>query len=848
MGRISMTRALAAGLACLALASCADEPTSPPTPTPDPLPVSATRQLWFVELETPAVSKGGALGRVVAEHVVFLGDAARLGIHVEKERRFANLWNGMSVWVKSADVPRLFGVAGVKQVFPVLELQPPAPAADPQPDLANSIDMIGADVAQSTLGFTGEGVRVAIIDTGVDWHHPDLGGCFGTDCRVGFGLDLVGDNFNAGVPGSLAIPDADPDDCNGHGTHVAGIVGAAGERTGVAPAVTFGAYRVFGCTGSTRADIMIAAMEAAYADGMRVINMSIGSSFTWPEYPTATAVTNLVEAGVVVAASIGNSGAAGLYAAGAPGVGTDTIGVASIENTFVTQPALRIDPHTTLGNGGMVGYSPATGAAATPTTGTFPLVRTGTPATTNDACDPLPADSLTGSIALVRRGACTFHVKTANVQAAGAIGAVLYNNVPGALSPTVTGAVPITIPVVAISGGDGIAVNAELDVGAPVSLTWTDEMTASPNAVAGQISGFSSWGPTANLTFKPDLAAPGGSIYSTYPLEKGGYASISGTSMASPHVAGAAALLIDARPGVTPFEIQVLLENTAVPAIHAATSVPEPTQREGAGLIKVDRAIQSPAMVTPPSLALGESTAGPATRTLTVRNLSDAAITYDVSHRVAGTVTGTTWAPVVTVTFAAAMTPSVETVTVPAGGTASLDVTITADAAAAAAVQYGGFVVLTPQGGGQALSVPYQGYVGDYQATVILAPAPMLARSSDGVAFTAITTGAFTLEGTDVPYLRIHFDHFARRLIVEVEDTAGKPIGIAFDEDFLSHGESATGRVNLRWNGTVLDKDPAEVDSGDYVLRVRVLKPLGDAANPAHWETWTSGVLTLDRS
>ncbi len=131
--------------------------------------------------------------------------------------------------------------------------------------------------------------------------------------------------------------------------------------------------------------------------------------------------------------------------------------------------------------------------------------------------------------------------------------------------------------------------------------------------------------------------------------------------------------------------------------------------------------------------------------------------------------------------------------------------------------------------------MPYQGYVGDYQATVILAPAPMLARSSDGVAFTAITTGAFTLEGTDVPYLRI-------------EDTAGKPIGIAFDEDFLSHGESATGRVNLRWNGTVLDKDPAEVDSGDYVLRVRVLKPLGDAANPAHWETWTSGVLTLDRS
>src|SRR5690606_31428828 len=100
-------------------------------------------------------------------------------------------------------------------------------------------------------------------------------------------------------------PDPNPDDCNGHGTHVAGIVGANGTVKGVAPEVTFGAYRVFGCDGSTTSDIMLAAMERAYKDGMQVLNMSIGSPYQWPQYPTAEAASRLVRKGMVVVASIG---------------------------------------------------------------------------------------------------------------------------------------------------------------------------------------------------------------------------------------------------------------------------------------------------------------------------------------------------------------------------------------------------------------------------------------------------------------------------------------------------------------------------------------------------------------
>ena len=102
----------------------------------------------------------------------------------------------------------------------------------------------------------------------------------------------MGDNYNAGgtAEQQIPVPDANPDDCGGHGTHVAGIVGAnGGGIKGVAPAVSFGAYRVFGCAGSSSSDVIVEALERAYADGMQVINQSLGAARQWPQYPTAQA-------------------------------------------------------------------------------------------------------------------------------------------------------------------------------------------------------------------------------------------------------------------------------------------------------------------------------------------------------------------------------------------------------------------------------------------------------------------------------------------------------------------------------------------------------------------------------
>jgi minor extracellular serine protease Vpr len=298
------------------------QPLEPAPSTEDGQLTDESAHLWFVELASPPAVDGTSQAKLNNEKQAFRDDAKRKGVKFEERFAFGTLWNGLSIRADSAQLEALQTVAGVRAIYPVATIAIPE-TTESLPELSTALAMTGADVAQNELGLSGAGISVAVMDTGVDYHHPDLGGCFGTGCRVTTGHDFVGDDYNADdtAPGynPIVAPDDDPDDCNGHGTHVAGIVGASGDPStggarGVAPGVTFGAYRVFGCDGSTTADIMMAAMEAALADGMDVLNMSIGSAFTWPQYPTATASDNLVDQGMVVVASIGNSGAAAALA------------------------------------------------------------------------------------------------------------------------------------------------------------------------------------------------------------------------------------------------------------------------------------------------------------------------------------------------------------------------------------------------------------------------------------------------------------------------------------------------------------------------------------------------------
>ena len=858
-----VTRCLRLAAALLCVAGLLVAPALAGDDAAGTLPVSAAENTgaWFVELSSPPAADGTPLDTLKAEKAAFRVAAKKDGVKYTERYSFDTLWNGLSVAIDPSQVGALSRVVGVKAVYPVLTVAMPdsiAGDSTADPDLFTSKAMIGADIAQDELGLTGKGVRVAVMDTGLDYDNPDFGGSgvnggtpFPT-ARVVTGYDFVGDSFNADATSPayqpIPHPDSNPDDCFGHGTHVAGIIGANGVVKGVAPDVTFGAYRVFGCKGSTTADIMIAAMERILADKMDVLNMSIGSAFqTWPEYPTAAASDRLVNKGISVIASIGNSGASGVYSAGAPGVGNKVIGVAAIDNTFISQQAFSVSPDDKL-----FGYNVATAAPVAPTSGTFPMAKTGTPTTTNDGCNSLPAGSLTGKVVLIRRGTCSFFMKAFDAQNAGAAGVVLYNNAAGALNPTVAGAVPITIPVVAITGAGGVAINNRIAAG-PTTMTWTAQVASAPSSTGNLINSMSSYGLNAELTLKPDISAPGGNIWSTYPLELGGHTSLSGTSMASPHVAGAVALLLQAHPNTPSNAIRSILQNTALPRLFSGNPALglETVHRQGAGIVQIDDAVQATTKVEPGKLSLGESEFGAVTRTLTLENNGSSDVTYDLSNVSAVATGGATNSPSFFTGNNSAVF-SVPSVTVPAGGSASVDVTIAPAGSLPDKSQYGGYIVFTPQGGGEIYRVPYAGFKGDYQSIQVLTPTafglPWLARLS-GANFVKQADGAtFTMKDGDIPYFVAHFEHQARLLRIEVFDTSGKAWHRALNEGYLERNSTANTVLSFPIDGTTTAGNKSyTLPNGTYVLRVSLLKALGDESNPAHWETWTSPMFKIAR-
>lgn len=838
---------------------------------------------WFVQTAGAPTIRGGS-ARVNAQHTQrALSDADDLGVDLQVRNEFSQLWPGFSAEMNDHEAALLAQSDAVEAVFPVLSISaPPEQQSETKPEMVSALAMTGADIAQSELGYTGEGIQVGILDTGVDYEHPDLGGngdgtSFPTD-RVPVGHDFVGDDYNAD-PSSPAYqpephPDSDPDDCYGHGTHVAGIVGASGDPAeggvrGVAPDVTFGAYRVFGCNGSTATDIMLEAMEMSLADGMDVLNMSVGAAFaSWPQYPTAVASDNLVDAGMVVVASAGNDGELGTWSVGAPSVSEKAIGVASYDATEFTTTAFQTSP-----DGAKYPYTTASGSPEIPTSGGAPLA---VPADGEElACEPLSGD-FTDEIVVVSRGECAFYDKALNVQNADAAGVVLYNNVPGLINPTVEGEEPITIPVAAVSLEAGEAIVAAVGSGEATDLEWTDELISVPNPTGGLVSSFSSYGMTADLQFAPDLGAPGGQIWSTLPLEKGGYGSMSGTSMASPHVAGAVALLLEAHEDLEPAQVKDLLRNTADPALWALA--PDygylgPSFRQGAGLLDIDDAILSDVSVAPSALSLGESQGGTEPQTVTVTNSGDSAVTYELSFTDAVAAGGDPNNP--SFSHATSTVEMPEMVTVPAGSSTSFEVSIAPNDGLDLA-QYGGYVLLTPDEGAP-VRVPYAGFAGDYQALPLMTDAggdlPELASLSScdrlidvdcvmNPAYELRPDGAtYSMQDGDVPTMLVHLQHPAQSLQMTVyasrDGHRGEPFGptsMVVNEQYLGRSAGPEAFTAYTWDGRMDNLFDADwngtdwrVPDGEYILEVSAVSALGQAENPDHVQTVYSAPVTIDR-
>lgn len=828
--------------------------------------------LWFVEFR-------GTPGRSAVAHAAerrqFRDEAAGRGVRFSQRRSFTELWNGLSVQASPAEAGRLAGLSSVRAVYPV-ELVSIPDTTGLEPQLATALTMTGADAAQSELGLSGAGISVAVMDTGIDYQHPDLGGDGpGTafpSARVTHGFDFVGDDYNAASDDParhIPHPDPDPMDVNGHGTHVSGIVGASSASadgvTGVAPDVTFGAYKVFGTEGSTTADILIEAMEMAIEDGMDILNMSLGRAFSWPQYPTATASDALVAEGMVVVASAGNSGASGVYSGGSPALGHDVIAVASADNTFIRANSFSMGD-------AQIPWIVLSGADSPPTAGeSAPLQLVGNHGVVDEDGNRLvPGDATSlgcnasdfagftpGNVAVIMRAECTFALKHLNALNAGASGVLIYNNIPGLFAgggdfqPGAWG--------VGTSDTAGLLVAGTIQASEDdVTLTFSDERIEAPNPSGGLASSFTAYGHSPDLTLKPDVMAPGGLITSTYPIASGSYATISGTSMSSPHVAGAVALLLEAHPDLEVGAVRDRLQNTATPSnwsLNPGLGLLDHTYRQGAGMIQIDDAVLATTGLSPGKVSLGAGT-GPHDATVTVSNWGDDDVTYSVSHVNALQTAGSTFTPGFFLAAAGYSGPS--SVTVEAGDSADVTFTITPPAAGLANHQFGGYVVLTDAGGdAPTLRVPYGGFAGEYDMPVlgfitntagdVQAVDPVLARSVDFVLEPAGDDPTFRVVDGDNPIVAAFLGHQAQYLEMIAHDPERDRSWVVHTEEYLTRSGGFVlddHYLPFEWDGQApagASQQTRPVPHGFYELEIRVLRALGDPDDPAHWESWSSG-------
>src|SRR5436190_7729437 len=572
----------------------------------------------------------------------------------------------MTVSLPPSKLPALVRLRSVAHVYPSLVY---TLATDRSPSL------IGADVVRQQLGADGTGIKIGVVDDGIDQTNPFFdstglaypagfprGGRKWTSPKVIVARAFPGPG--SGAPGRLAV---DPNE-SFHGTHVAGI--AAGDSgttapagadhpqvtglSGVAPRAWLGNYRVFTVPlpppfseDVANSPEIIAAFEAAVKDGMDVINFSGGGPQIDPVNDVLVdAIHNVAAAGVVPVIAAGNDrDEFGNGSVGSPGTAPDAISVAAVSNTHVFAPALDVtapDAPSTLKG---IPFIAAGGSGAPPEWGSFnqtlvdvgsvvghagqPVERhlCGPPGDLASTAGELAPHSLDGDIVLAERGLCPFVTKALQAKAAGAIGLVLSDNRQGEANPI---PVLLAVPGGMISNLDGSRLRAYLaGHGGRTTVHIGRDPLELETGRSGVVTSFSSAGPTAfGHDLKPDVSAPGGQVLSsTLPnTDRSRFAVFDGTSMATPHVTGSAALLLQLHPAWTPEQVRSALVSTAGAAWGDTARTQEaPVPLEGGGLVWLPRAADPQLFTQPASLSFENLvvTNGAAARGLLVR-LTDA--------------------------------------------------------------------------------------------------------------------------------------------------------------------------------------------------------------------------------
>jgi subtilisin family serine protease len=768
-----------------------------------------------VSIQTSALTIN-QINTIQQKQTALMEELQASGIQAMELFRTQKVYNGIWLRVDVDSLNKLASMPGVKALHPIVTKTI---------DNSTSVPLIGVpQVWGGSEEYQGEGIKIAVLDTGIDYIHTNFGGdgiyegqdfttldeavnAFPTAKVVG-GWDFVGDAYNADPTSAtydpVPAPDPDPMDCYGHGSHVAGTAAGYGVNPdgstyqesgtdtyaalkdltsseyinkfrigpGVAPKAELYSLRIFGCEGST--DVTEQAIEWSMdpnndgdlSDHLDVINMSLGSSFG-SEYDTsAVASNNAAQAGVIVVASAGNNNDV-YYITGSPAVASRAISVASSVDASAVLSAFEVTATTAPSPLVPSGLYPAAVAIFGPQDYSQP----GDLAYYSPSdlgCVAYPAGTFAGKIALINRGTCTFAVKVKNAQDAGALGVLMINN--SNTFPVAMGGADatITIPSMMTTLAIGTALKTDMSAGTVSVLLTTaypDSVLMTDPTIVDTVSSFSSRGPArAGTLLKPDITAPGDTIFSTKSGSRNQGASFSGTSMASPHIAGVMALLKEIHPTWTVAELKALVMNTATQDLWTSTvhtSVYTPT-RVGAGRVSADSASQSPVIAFNTSnpelvsLSFGEQAVlGTQTfvKSLTVKNTGVTSADYNVTFNgYYQTNPGLTFT-----LLKADETALTNPVTIPAGGTLELKVKVTADALALTRArdgsistvngrqrfsEGGGYVTLTSTDDNPTLRLPVH---------IAARPASSMEVVESRIELPAAATGTFSLTPTGVP-------------------------------------------------------------------------------------------------
>jgi subtilisin family serine protease len=529
------------------------------------------------------------------------------GLGGSEVARLTKTYNGLVVSIDAAKLPQVARLAGVTGIRPVVDFEK---------HLGSTVPYVGAAALQS-LGVTGAGVKIAVLDSGIDYTHKNLGGSglvsdfnaaaaaapgpapaglFPTAKVIG-GYDFVGEAW----PNGAAVPDANPIDAGvsaGHGTHVADIAAGAsldGTHKGVAPGAKLYAVKVCSSTSTSCNGLAILqglewAMDPkgdlSFDGAADIVNLSLGASYGQRENPSTEAVTNLVRFGIVAAISAGNS-ADRPYILGSPsnspeaisvaqtalpsGMGFSLVVTAPSPATYTNTNTLPWAPITTGFSGTLKIAGPAGSAAA-------------------QACTPGVTVDYTGTVALLDRGTCNISTKVKNATDKGAIGVILANNAAGdAPSFSLGSETPPFAQTLVVTQAIGAALRG---MAGPVQVAVDPSVFTS---LAGSMTSTSSRGPSYDFgALKPEIGAPGASTSALYGTGTG-TEPFGGTSGAAPMVTGAAALLLEKYPSALPTEVKARLMNAAhkdvVTNPQTAPGVLAPVSRIGGGELRADKSV-----------------------------------------------------------------------------------------------------------------------------------------------------------------------------------------------------------------------------------------------------------------